>query len=72
MTEEATKKTIQSSELPEFRAGDTVKVHYKIIEGDKHRIQPYEGIVIARGGSGASKTFTVPMMLVSMASKGLW
>ena len=45
--------------LPEFRAGDTVKIHYKIIEGDKHRIQPYEGIVIARGGSGVAKTFTV-------------
>lgn len=46
-------------QMPDFRAGDTVKIHYKIIEGDKQRIQPYEGIVIARGGSGVAKTFTV-------------
>lgn len=46
-------------ELPDFRVGDTVKVDYKIIEGDKTRIQPYQGIVIARKGIGVSKTFTV-------------
>lgn len=45
--------------LPAFRAGDTVKVHYKIIEGDKTRVQPYEGIVISKRGSGVSKSFTV-------------
>ncbi|RJR26523.1 50S ribosomal protein L19 [candidate division WWE3 bacterium] len=45
--------------LPDFIAGDTVKVHYKIIEGDKTRIQPYEGIVISKKGSGVSKTFIV-------------
>ncbi|NMC35074.1 MAG: 50S ribosomal protein L19 [Veillonellaceae bacterium] len=44
---------------PEFRSGDTVRVHYKIIEGDKTRIQPYEGVVISRRGEGVSKTFTV-------------
>lgn len=45
--------------IPEFRPGDTVVVHYKIIEGDKARIQPYEGIVISKKGEGMSKTFTV-------------
>ncbi len=46
-------------EIPAFRAGDTVRVDYKIKEGDKERIQPFEGIVIARQGAGAGKTFTV-------------
>jgi large subunit ribosomal protein L19 len=45
--------------IPEFRVGDTIKINYKIIEGDKTRIQPYQGIVIAIKGSGVSKTFTV-------------
>ena len=45
--------------VPEFRSGDTVRVHYKIVEGDKHRIQPYEGIVLSKKGMGVSKTFTV-------------
>lgn len=42
-----------------FEVGDTVKVHYKIIEGDKERVQVYEGIVIAIDNKGISKTFTV-------------
>ena len=46
-------------EIPNFRAGDTVRVDYKIKEGDKERIQPFEGIVIARKGKGEGKTFTV-------------
>ena len=45
--------------LPNFRAGDTVRVDYKIKEGAKERIQPFEGIVIARKGAGVGKTFTV-------------
>ena len=45
--------------LPEFRAGDTLRVHYKVTEGDKSRIQPFEGIVISKKGSNVSKTFTV-------------
>lgn len=45
--------------IPEFRSGDTVRILYKIIEGDKTRIQPYEGIVIARKGKGITQTFTV-------------
>ncbi len=47
------------SDVPEFRPGDTVKVHVKIIEGDTHRIQIFEGLVIKRRGSGISETFTV-------------
>jgi large subunit ribosomal protein L19 len=43
----------------QFRAGDTVKVNYKIIEGGKERIQPFEGVVLSKRGMGISKTFTV-------------
>lgn len=46
-------------ERPDFRAGDTVKVFVKIIEGETHRIQVFEGLVIKRQGSGISETFTV-------------
>ncbi|OGC45609.1 50S ribosomal protein L19 [candidate division WWE3 bacterium RBG_19FT_COMBO_34_6] len=45
--------------IPDFRSGDTIKIYYKIIEGDKTRVQPYEGIVISKRGQGVSKTFTV-------------
>lgn len=51
--------------IPEFRVGDTIKINYKIIEGDKTRIQPYQGIVIAIKGSGVSKTFTVRKISVN-------
>ena len=47
------------TDLPSFSSGDTVKVHVKIIEGDKSRIQVYEGVVMSTRGSGVSKTFTV-------------
>jgi large subunit ribosomal protein L19 len=46
-------------DLPEFQSGDTVRVHYKVIEGSKERIQVFEGVVIARKGGGSSETFTV-------------
>lgn len=45
--------------IADFRPGDTIKIFYKIIEGGKTRIQPYEGICLARKGEGVSKTFTV-------------
>ena len=48
--------------VPEFRVGDTVNVGVRIIEGKKERIQAYEGIVVARKGSGVSETFTVRKM----------
>ena len=45
--------------LPEFRVGDTVQVHYKIVEGDKERVQVFQGVVIKRKRAGARITFTV-------------
>ncbi len=47
------------TDIPEFGAGDTVKVHYQVIEGDKVRIQVFEGVVIARRGGGIDETFIV-------------
>lgn len=47
------------SDIPEFRAGDTVKVHVNIIEGNRSRVQVFQGIVIARQGRGVGETFTV-------------
>ena len=47
------------SDLPEFKAGDTVAVHVKVVEGDKERIQIFQGIVINRRGSGINSSFTV-------------
>ena len=45
--------------VPEFRVGDTVRVDVKIIEGNKERIQAFEGVVVARKNGGVSETFTV-------------
>lgn len=50
---------IEKKEIPSFKAGDTVTVYYKIIEGTKERIQQYQGVVLQRRGVGASQTFTV-------------
>jgi|SRR5580693_9069821 large subunit ribosomal protein L19 len=46
-------------EPPEFRAGDTVRVHVRVVEGDKERIQVFQGVVIGRRGDGTRETFTV-------------
>src|SRR5215218_9692482 len=45
--------------IPEFKAGDTVRVHFQVIEGERRRVQVFEGIVLKRQGSGARETFTV-------------
>jgi large subunit ribosomal protein L19 len=45
--------------IPRFKAGDTVRVHFQVIEGQRRRVQVFEGIVIKRQGSGARETFTV-------------
>ncbi len=45
--------------LPEFRAGDTVRIHVRVVEGDKQRIQLFQGVVIARRGGGTRESFTV-------------
>ena len=58
----AVTKSYMKNDLPEFRAGDTVKVHVRIKEGDKERIQVFEGLVIYRHGGGISATFTVRKM----------
>ncbi len=55
-------KAIEESfrkDMPDFNIGDTVKVYVKVIEGDKERLQPFEGSVIARKGSGTRETVTV-------------
>ena len=52
-------QTIVKDEYPEFKTGDTVNVHYRVREGDKERIQKFEGLVISRRGSGANQTFMV-------------
>lgn len=46
-------------ELPQFKAGDSVRVHFKVIEGQRQRIQVFEGIVVKRQGAGVRETFTV-------------
>jgi large subunit ribosomal protein L19 len=49
-------------ELPQFKSGDTITVHYKIKEGNKERIQQYRGVVLQRKGNGRTETFTVRKM----------
>jgi len=49
----------EQRQLPVFKAGDTITVHFKIKEGEKERIQQYQGVVIQRKGTGVTKTFTV-------------
>ena len=56
---EAVTKSQLRTDLPTFRPGDTLRVHVRIIEGTRERIQVFEGIVIKRRGGGVSETFTV-------------
>ncbi|SDJ72835.1 50S ribosomal protein L19 [Sediminibacillus albus] len=56
--EEVTKEQLRTDH-PEFRPGDTVKVHVKVVEGTRERIQVFEGVVIKRQNGGISETFTV-------------
>ena len=49
----------QMREVPDFKAGDTVKVHFRVIEGNRQRVQVFEGVVIKRQGHGMRETFTV-------------
>jgi len=60
--EQFEQKQIESRKIPEFRAGDTVKVGVRIKEGNKERVQNYEGVCIAVRGQGTGKTFTVRKM----------
>jgi len=56
---ESIEKAQYRTNIPTFKAGDTVRVHAKIIEGDKERIQVFEGVVISRANSGNRASFTV-------------
>ncbi|WP_041122378.1 50S ribosomal protein L19 [Jeotgalibacillus alimentarius] len=58
LIQEITKEQLRS-DLPTFKPGDTVKVHVKVVEGTRERIQVFEGVVIKRRGGGVSETFTV-------------
>lgn len=50
---------LAKADFPEFKAGDTLRVHAKVVEGDRERIQVYEGVCIARKNDGLNSTFTV-------------
>lgn len=50
---------LRQDTVPDFRSGDTVRVHVRVVEGDKQRIQVFQGVVIARKGGGTRETFTV-------------
>ncbi|WP_443937186.1 50S ribosomal protein L19 [Pedobacter sp. MW01-1-1] len=52
-------QAIAKKDFPAFKSGDTVSVHYKIREGNKERVQIYQGVVIQRNSAGANETFTV-------------
>src|SRR5262245_4970449 len=56
---EKVEKSSLKAEVPEFKIGDTVDVHTRILEGEKERIQIFNGVVIARSGSGSREMFTV-------------
>lgn len=56
---EAVEQEFLKREVPEFRAGDTVRVNFRIVEGNKERVQPYEGVVIRMHKGGIGTTFTV-------------
>jgi large subunit ribosomal protein L19 len=58
LVQEITKEQLRK-DIPNFRPGDTLKVHVKVIEGTRERIQLFEGVVIKRRGGGISETFTV-------------
>lgn len=58
LIEDITKEQLRD-DLPEFHAGDTVRVHARIVEGDRERIQIFEGVVIKRRGAGISESYTV-------------
>ena len=60
------------TDLPTFSAGDTLRVHVRVIEGDKERIQVFEGTVIQRKGSGIQETFTVRKITQGVATERIF
>lgn len=69
---EAVEKEFKRKKVPYFRVGDTVKVHTRIVEGDKERVQIYEGVVVARKGSGLTETFTVSRVAFGYANEKIF
>lgn len=59
---ELERELIEGNNLPDFKSGDTITVSYKIKEGNKERIQQFQGVVLQRKGSGMTETFTVRKM----------
>src|SRR5438128_986600 len=59
LEQEQVAKLTAGKEIPDFQPGDTVLVNYKVVEGEKSRIQAYEGVCIGRSGSGLNENFTV-------------
>ncbi|MFT5878370.1 MAG: large subunit ribosomal protein L19 [Salibacteraceae bacterium] len=57
--QQAATSNVEIAELPSFKAGDTIIVNYKIKEGAKERVQPFQGVVLKRTGKGSTGTFTV-------------
>lgn len=66
---EEIEKKYKKSTIPQFKAGDTVKVHTHIFEGGKERVQIYHGVVIGRRGRGLSETFKVSRIAVNYVSE---
>ena len=62
LVREIQKELTEMTEFPAFSAGDTVSVSYRIVEGNKERIQHFQGVVLQRRGSGATETFTIRKM----------
>jgi large subunit ribosomal protein L19 len=59
LRQEEADRLLAARQIPEFRPGDTVRVNVRIKEGERERVQAYEGVVIARGGQGIDESFTV-------------
>ncbi|WP_195852185.1 50S ribosomal protein L19 [Aerococcus mictus] len=60
------------SDIPDFRPGDTVRVHARVVEGERERIQFFEGVVLARKGQGISETFTVRKVSNGVGVERIW
>ena len=59
LDQEQASKLAEGKDIPDFRPGDTVRVNVKVVEGSRERVQAYEGVCIARSGSGLQENFTV-------------
>lgn len=62
LEQEHLSKLMENKMIPDFRAGDTVRVHVKVVEGERERVQPYEGVVLGRKDRGINSSFRVRKM----------